>query len=48
MVEHTHLIANIKYLYLFNPNELKSKFLEDNVYFTLRDIFLNYGCNGSK
>lgn len=43
MVEHTRLIAGIKYLKLHNPNEFKSKSIEDNVYFTLRDIFLNYG-----
>lgn len=43
MVEHTRLICGIKYLKLCNPNEFKSKSLEDNVYFTLRDLFLNYG-----
>jgi hypothetical protein len=43
MVEHTRLISGTKYLKLYNPNEFKSKTLEDNVYFTLRDIFLNYG-----
>lgn len=32
---------DIKYLYLINPNHLKKKSLEDNVYFTLRDIFQN-------
>jgi hypothetical protein len=31
----------IKYLYLTNPNNLKKISLEDNVYFTLRDIFQN-------
>jgi hypothetical protein len=43
MVEHTRLISGTKYLKLHNPNEFKQKSLEDNVYFTLRDIFLNYG-----
>lgn len=43
MVEHTRFLADTKYLKLHNPNEFKSKSIEDNVYFTLRDIFLNYG-----
>jgi len=38
---HTRIINNIKYLQLFNDNSFKSLSLEDNVYFTLRDIFLN-------
>lgn len=32
---------DIKYLCLINPNHLKKISLEDNVYFTLRDIFQN-------
>lgn len=35
------LIDGIKYVRLMNDNSFKSKSLEDNVYFTLRDIFLN-------
>ena len=31
----------IKYLYLIHPNDWKQKSLEDNVYFTMRDIFVN-------
>ena len=31
----------IKYLYLIHPNDWKQKTLEDNVYFTMRDIFVN-------
>ena len=31
----------IKYLYLIHPNDWKQKSLEDNVYFTMRDIFTN-------
>ena len=34
-------IDNIKYICLYDDNEFKKKSLEDNVYFTLRDIFLN-------
>jgi hypothetical protein len=37
----TRIFNNIKYLQLANENHLKSKSLEDNVYFTLRDIFNN-------
>ena len=32
---------NAKYIELHNDNEFKKKSLEDNVYFTLRDIFSN-------
>ena len=32
---------NIKYIGLYNDNEFKKKTLEDNVYFTLRDIYNN-------
>ncbi len=39
------LIDGIRYLGLMNDNELKSKSLEDNVYFTLRDIFWNADCD---
>jgi hypothetical protein len=35
------LIDGIKYVGLMNDNSFKSKSLEDNVYFTLRDIFWN-------
>lgn len=35
------LINGIKYMGLMNDNSFKSKSLEDNVYFTLRDIFWN-------
>ena len=39
------LIDGIRYIGLMNDNELKSKSLEDNVYFTLRDIFWNADCD---
>ena len=32
---------DIKYLYLMHPKDWKQKSLEDNVYFTMRDIFTN-------
>ncbi len=35
------LIEGIRYVGLMNDNLFKSKSLEDNVYFTLRDIFWN-------
>jgi len=35
------IIGNIKYIHLYNDRNLKNLSLEDNVYFTLRDIFLN-------
>jgi hypothetical protein len=35
------IFNDIKYLQLANENNLKKKSLEDNVYFTLRDIFVN-------
>jgi len=37
----TRIFNDIKYLQLANENNLKSKSLEDNVYFILRDIFNN-------
>jgi len=37
----TRIFNNIKYLQLVNENHIKNKSLEDNVYFTLRDIFAN-------
>ena len=37
----TRIINGIKYLQNSNDNNLKSLSLEDNVYFTLRDIFTN-------
>jgi hypothetical protein len=37
------LIDSIRYVGLMNDNSFKSKSLEDNVYFTLRDIFWNGG-----
>jgi len=43
MAENTRLIDGVKYLQLHNLIEFKKISLEDNVYFTLRDIFLNYG-----
>ena len=33
----------VKYVFLCNPHGFKSLSLEDNVYFTLRDIFMNAG-----
>jgi hypothetical protein len=38
---NTRIFDDIKYLQLANENHLKNKSLEDNVYFTLRDIFAN-------
>ena len=38
---NTRIFDDIKYLQLCNENHLKNKSLEDNVYFTLRDIFNN-------
>jgi len=38
---NTRIFNNIKYLQLCNENDLKNKSLEDNVYFTLRDISRN-------
>lgn len=35
------LINGIKYMYICNDNYLKQHSLEDNLYFTLRDIFWN-------
>ncbi len=35
------LINGVRYISLMNNNSFKSKSLEDNVYFTLRDIFWN-------
>lgn len=35
------IIDNVKYIRLYNDNEFKKNSLNDNVYFTLRDIFLN-------
>ena len=40
-MSHTRIFNNIKYLQLDNENHLKNKSLEDNVYFTLRDIYAN-------
>ena len=37
----TRIINGIKYLQHCNDNNIKSLSLEDNVYFTLRDIFIN-------
>ena len=37
----TRIINDIKYFQLANENHLKNTSLEDNVYFTLRDIFGN-------
>jgi hypothetical protein len=38
---NTRIFNNTKYLQLVNENHLKNQSLEDNVYFTLRDIFYN-------
>ena len=38
---YTRIFNDIQYLQLANENHLKNKSLEDNVYFTLRDIFAN-------
>ncbi len=35
------LIDGVKYIILCNDNAFKQKSFEDNIYFTLRDIFLN-------
>jgi hypothetical protein len=35
------LINNEKYIQLMNDNSLKNKSFEDEIYFSLRDIFLN-------
>ena len=43
-MSHGRIIDKIKYICLYNDNELKKKSLEDNVYFTLRDIFNNANC----
>jgi hypothetical protein len=37
------LINGIKYMYINDDNDFKKKSFEDNVYFTLRDIFWNTG-----
>jgi hypothetical protein len=37
----SRLIEGVRYVGLMNDNSFKSKSLEDNVYFTLRDIFWN-------
>lgn len=37
------IIDGIKYIETMNKNDLKKRSLEDNIYFTLRDIFWN--CN---
>ena len=45
-MSYTRIINGIKYLQLHNDNNFKSLSLEDNVYFTLRDIFTNIsGCD---
>lgn len=38
------LINGIQYVKLANDNSLKNNSLEDNIYFTLRDIWLNAEC----
>jgi hypothetical protein len=40
-MSNTRILNDIKYLQLSNENHLKYESLEDNVYFTLRDIFKN-------
>jgi hypothetical protein len=40
------IIDGVKYIHLINDNGLKKKSINDNVYFTLRDIFENaYHCD---
>ena len=39
------LINGIKHMYINDDNDFKKKSLEDNIYFTLRDIFWN--CNSA-
>ena len=39
------IIDGVKYILLYNENYPKNKSLEDNVYFTLRDIFCNADIN---
>jgi hypothetical protein len=41
MFSNTRVFDKVKYLRLHNENKLKELSLEDNVYFTLRDVFLN-------
>ena len=36
-----YIYKDIKYILLCTPNEFKFNSLNDNIYFTLRDIFLN-------
>ena len=40
-MSYMRIFRMIKYMKLHNENEYKNMSLEDNVYFTLRDIFLN-------
>lgn len=40
-MSHGIILEGTKYIYLCNTNEFKKRSLEDNVYFTLRDIFCN-------
>lgn len=40
-MSNTRIIDGIKYLQLCNENNLKFISLENNIYFTLRDIFVN-------
>lgn len=39
------IIDGIEYVGLMHNNDFKNKSLEDNIYFTLRDIFWNGECN---
>jgi hypothetical protein len=41
MTNYTRIIDNVKYIALLDDNNFKMLSLEDNVYFTLRDIFWN-------
>ena len=41
MPHHGKIINGTKYIHLCDNNEFKKKSLEDNIYFTMRDIFMN-------
>ena len=41
---YTRIIHNIQYVEIHPDNDMKLLTLEDNVYFTLRDIFLKISC----
>lgn len=41
IIIHYNMQNSSRYIYLCDENHLKKKSLEDNIYFTLRDIFWN-------